>query len=121
MDVHVHNRDSLRSALVDSPLGRDSDVVEKAETHGPGAGRVMAGRANDDESVALTRYAADQVGKRPAVVVLHGSRGVVLKPRAYQRYADALNAIGIDAYLARYFTASRPPGFRSQNEYTTTA
>ena len=60
----------------------------------------------DDESVALTRYAADQVGKRPAVVVLHGSRGVELKPRAYQRYADALNAIGIDAYLARYFTAS---------------
>jgi carboxymethylenebutenolidase len=54
--------------------------------------------------MALTRFAAAGAGKRPAVIVLHGARGVELKPRAYQRYAVALSAIGIDAYLARYFT-----------------
>jgi carboxymethylenebutenolidase len=53
--------------------------------------------------VALTRYAANQTGKRPAVVVLHGSRGFELRLLAYQRYADALTAAGIDVYLARYY------------------
>jgi carboxymethylenebutenolidase len=60
----------------------------------------------DEGGVALARYAADRVGKRASVLVLHGSRGIELKPRAYQRYADALNAAGIDAYFARYFTAA---------------
>jgi carboxymethylenebutenolidase len=53
--------------------------------------------------VALTRYAANQAGKRPAVVVLHGSRGFELRPLAYQRYADALTEAGIEVYLARYY------------------
>jgi carboxymethylenebutenolidase len=60
----------------------------------------------DEGRIALTRYAADQVGKRAGVLVLHGSRGIERKPRAYQRYADALNAAGIDVYLVRYFTAA---------------
>jgi hypothetical protein len=63
--------------------------------------------AGDDGGVVLTRYAADQAGQRAGVVILHGSRGIELKPRAYQRHADALNANGIDAYLTRYFTAWR--------------
>jgi len=67
--------------------------------------------AADEESVALTRYAADQTGKRPGIVALHGSRGLELKPRAYQRYADALTAAGIDVYLARYFTTADLPVF----------
>jgi carboxymethylenebutenolidase len=53
--------------------------------------------------IALTRYAADGDGKRPSVLVLHGARGVELKPLAYERYAKALIAAGIDAYLVRYF------------------
>jgi carboxymethylenebutenolidase len=65
----------------------------------------------DEESVGLTRYAADQIGKRCGIVVLHGSRGIELKPRAYQRYADALTAAGIDVYLARYFTVADLPVF----------
>jgi carboxymethylenebutenolidase len=65
----------------------------------------------EEESVALTRCAADQTGKRAAIVVLHGTRGIEIKPRAYQRYADALNAAGIDVYLARYFTAADLPVF----------
>jgi carboxymethylenebutenolidase len=60
----------------------------------------------EEGRVALTRYAADQVGKRAGVLVLHGSRGIELKPRAYKRYADALNAAGVDVYLVRYFTAA---------------
>jgi carboxymethylenebutenolidase len=64
-----------------------------------------------EESVALTRHAADQVEKRAGIVVLHGSRGIELHPRAYQRYADALNATGIDVYFARYFTAADLPVF----------
>jgi carboxymethylenebutenolidase len=59
----------------------------------------------DEGSIALTRYAADRAGRRPSVLLLHGSRGVELKPRAYERYADALSAKGIDAYLLRYLTA----------------
>ena len=53
--------------------------------------------------VALTRYAASQSGKRPAVIVLHGSRGFELRPLAYQRYVDGLTAADIDVYLARYY------------------
>jgi carboxymethylenebutenolidase len=60
----------------------------------------------DEGGIAIDRYAAAQTGKRPAVIVLHGSRGIELRQRAYQRYADALNAIGIDVYLARYFTVA---------------
>jgi carboxymethylenebutenolidase len=52
--------------------------------------------------VALTRYAANQAGKRPAVIVLHGSHDFELRLLAYQRYADALTEAGIDVYLARY-------------------
>lgn len=40
--------------------------------------------------LAMTRYAADRVGKRPAVLVLHGNRGVEFSTRAYERYANAL-------------------------------
>jgi carboxymethylenebutenolidase len=61
----------------------------------------------DEGSVALTRYPTDQAGRRPSVLLLHGSHGFELKPRAYQRYADALSAKGIDAYLIRYLRPMR--------------
>ena len=54
--------------------------------------------------VALTRYGAERAGKRPGVMVLHGARGVELRLRAYERYANALTAAGIDAYLIRYYS-----------------
>jgi carboxymethylenebutenolidase len=59
----------------------------------------------DEGSIAVTRYAPDRVGRRPAVLVLHGARGVELESRTYERYANALAADGIDAYLVSYFTA----------------
>ena len=59
--------------------------------------------AASEGPVALTLYAANRTGKRPAVIVLHGSRGFELRLLAYQRYADALTAAGIDVYLARYY------------------
>ena len=60
----------------------------------------------NEGSVASTRYAADGSTKRSAVLVLHGSRGIELKPRAYERYANALVAADIDAYLVQYFTTA---------------
>jgi carboxymethylenebutenolidase len=60
--------------------------------------------AASEGDVALTRYAAEGTGKRAGVVILHGARGVELKPRAYERYANALNTHGIDAYLIRYYS-----------------
>jgi carboxymethylenebutenolidase len=59
----------------------------------------------DNGSITVTRYKAGRAGKRPAVLVLHGARGVELSPRAYERYANALTEGDIDAYLVRYFTA----------------
>lgn len=63
----------------------------------------------DEGSVALTRYGASEAGKRPSVLLLHGLHGFERRPRAYQRYADALSARGIDAYLLRYFSAADAP------------
>ena len=65
----------------------------------------------DEGAVRLTRYAAEQAGKRPSVLLLHGSHGFELKPRAYEHYANALSVKGIDAYLLRYLTAADAPVF----------
>jgi carboxymethylenebutenolidase len=65
----------------------------------------------DDGPVALSRYAADRSGKRPSVVLLHGTRSFAVRLPAYERYAQALAAKGIDAYLLRYFTAADAPAF----------
>ncbi|WFU76149.1 dienelactone hydrolase family protein [Bradyrhizobium sp. CB2312] len=62
--------------------------------------------AAGNESLPVLRYAAELTGKRPAVILLHGSRGIELRRRAYERYADALSAGGIDAYLLRYMTTT---------------
>lgn len=57
-----------------------------------------------ESPVTLNRFASGRTGKRPAVLVLHGSRGFDLRPQAYARYANALTAEGIDAYFVRYNT-----------------
>jgi carboxymethylenebutenolidase len=56
------------------------------------------------DNLPVSRYAAAAAGKRPAVIVLHGSRGIELRIRAYERYADALTEKGIDTYFLRYMT-----------------
>jgi carboxymethylenebutenolidase len=43
--------------------------------------------------------------------MLHGTRGFEFKLTAYERYAQALAAKGIDAYLLHYFTAADAPAF----------
>src|ERR1700722_896367 len=62
--------------------------------------------AADDGEVAARRYAAAGAGKCPAVLALHGTGGFELNPEGYARYADALAAAGIDAWLVRYYTAA---------------
>ncbi|WP_426438034.1 dienelactone hydrolase family protein [Bradyrhizobium genosp. P] len=66
-----------------------------------------------DGRVALSRYAPARDGKRPAVLLLHGSRGFDLRLQAYERYANALTAEGIDAYLVRYYTAADERAFET--------
>lgn len=56
------------------------------------------------DSLSVSRYAAAGSERRPAVIALHGARGVELRARAYERYADALTARGIDTYFLRYMT-----------------
>jgi carboxymethylenebutenolidase len=90
-------------------------MISRRNLLGGGAALLAASRASATElaekldvpasegPVALTRYTANEAGKRPAVIVLHGSRGFELRLLAYQRYADALTAVGIDVFLARYY------------------
>lgn len=63
--------------------------------------------------VTLNRFAAGCTGKRPAVLVLHGSRGFDLRPQAYERYANALTADGIDTYFVRYYTPADEQAFET--------
>ena len=58
------------------------------------------------DSLSVLRYAAAGSQQRPAVIALHGARGIEIRPRAYERYADALTAKGIDTYFLRYMTAA---------------
>ncbi|WP_298370458.1 dienelactone hydrolase family protein [uncultured Bradyrhizobium sp.] len=68
-----------------------------------------------ESPVTLNRFASGRPGKRPAALVLHGSRGFDLRPQAYQRYANALTADGIDAYLVRYYTPADEQAFKTLN------
>jgi carboxymethylenebutenolidase len=70
----------------------------------------------DKGRVALTRYAADRKGNRPSVLILHGTNGFELKPSAYERYAHAVSAKGIDAYWLRYLTEADVTGFKTTRE-----
>jgi carboxymethylenebutenolidase len=56
-----------------------------------------------DDQVAWRRYAAKRDGRRPSVILLHGTRGFEFKLSAYERYANALTAERIDAYLFEYY------------------
>jgi carboxymethylenebutenolidase len=64
----------------------------------------------------VSRYAATADGRRPAVIVLHGSRGIELRIRAYERYADALTAHGIDTYFLRYMTPADIAALKSTTQ-----
>ena len=72
---------------------------------------VTSGRDN----LAVSRHAAATAGKRPAVIALHGSRGIELRARAYERYVEALTAKGIDAYLLRYMTPADTAALTSKS------
>ena len=70
----------------------------------------------DEGRVLLTRYAADREGKRPGVLILHGANGFELNPGAYARYANALVARGIDAYLLPYLNDADVSAFKTSRE-----
>lgn len=56
-----------------------------------------------DASIKVHRYATRGLGKRPAVLLLHGSKGLKANFEAYDRYARDLAASGIDTLLFSYF------------------
>lgn len=58
----------------------------------------------DEGDMTIARFAAAGAAPRPAVLLLHGSRGLELNLTAYERYANALQSAGIDCYLVRYMT-----------------
>ena len=58
----------------------------------------------DEGEMAMSRVGADGTARRPAVLLLHGARGIEMKPAAYERHANALKGTGIDCYLVRYLT-----------------
>ena len=58
----------------------------------------------DEGDMAMSRHGADGTARRSAVLLLHGARGIEMKPAAYERHANALQAGGIDCYLVRYLT-----------------
>ena len=58
----------------------------------------------DEGDMEVSRIGADGTAKRPAVLLLHGTRGIEMKPAAYERHANSLKAAGIDGYLVRYLS-----------------
>jgi carboxymethylenebutenolidase len=57
--------------------------------------------------VQVTKYLAAGTSRRPAVLLLHGSRGFEIRMAAYDRYARDLAAAGIDAWLVSYYQRGR--------------
>lgn len=87
-------------------ISRRAALAAIAALLSPVAARSASGEqfeiTSGPDSLPVSRYAAAIDGKRPAVIALHGARGIKLRPRAYERYADALTARGIDTYFLRY-------------------
>jgi carboxymethylenebutenolidase len=91
-------RISRRTALIGLvllPASAGSPAIAAAEQFGV---------ATDEGEMVLSRYAAEGAEKRPSVLLLHGARGIEMKPTAYERHAKALQGAGIDCYLVRYLT-----------------
>ncbi|KJC51583.1 carboxymethylenebutenolidase [Bradyrhizobium sp. LTSP885] len=100
--VHTLSRRSLLGGLACVAASRPLAAAKEKLSVEVGDGRV-----------ALSRYASAHAGKRPAVLLLHGSRGFDLRLPAYERYANALTADGIDAYLVRYYTPADEHAFET--------
>ncbi|WP_244433055.1 hypothetical protein [Bradyrhizobium japonicum] len=56
-------------------------LLTSMSAHGAPGEQFSVTSGND--SLPVSRYAATVAGKRPAVIVLHGSRGIELRLRAY--------------------------------------
>jgi carboxymethylenebutenolidase len=56
-----------------------------------------------DGPISVKHFPAPVMGKRPAVIILHGRQSVAQSPAPYTRYAEALAAKGIDAWLVSYY------------------
>jgi carboxymethylenebutenolidase len=59
---------------------------------------------SNGRAIAVTRYAAEGLAARPAVLLLHGSGGLDVNLQSYAHHARILAENGIDGYLVRYFS-----------------
>ena len=67
-----------------------------------------------ERPVTVTRYAAAGEGKRAAVVIVHGINGITAQSMPhFVRYAQALAAQGIDAYIVAYYSRDDVSGMES--------
>ena len=67
-----------------------------------------------ERPVTVTRYAAAGGGKRAAVVIVHGINGITAQSMPhFARYAVALAAQGIDAYIVAYYSRDDLSGMES--------
>jgi carboxymethylenebutenolidase len=57
-------------------------------------------------TLPVTKYLSAGPGKRPVVLLLHGSKGVDAQAVAYDRYARDLAGAGLDAWLFSYYRPS---------------
>ncbi len=68
-----------------------------------------------DGPVSVRYVAARTEGKRPAVIVLHGRQTFDEHPALYTRYAEALAAKGIDAFIISYYSKADKEAMQSSD------
>ena len=98
-------------------------ITRRAILVGVGAAPLssLAGAETSIETLpTLIRREATLSGRRPSVILLHGSRGIEINPRAYERYEDALLRSGIDVYILRYMTRADTAALDPQTTSSTT-
>jgi len=89
----VNRRDALGflgAALV-APTAAAQPAVDTATVYGAG------------RSIRVSRYLAGGAGRRSAVLLLHGAKGLESRAPAYDLYARSLATAGLDAWLFSYY------------------
>jgi carboxymethylenebutenolidase len=74
-----------------------------------------------DGGITARLFAAPGDGKRPAVIILHGARGLARFHGAYARYAQSIAARGMDALLLSYYSGADADTMASTDRAVRTA
>ena len=99
-EVFKLKRRTLLGGIALAAISRGALSAETTEAIKVGSVKIGSG----EEQIVWTRHPAKRAGRRPSVILLHGTRGFELKPSAYENYANALTTEGIDAYFVHFYT-----------------